>query len=68
YLAENTSGADKPEVKANIQKPLTALEHLERCGYKFVQQVVPDKLPPIDVQRMAWNTGEALFDPVVVDF
>lgn len=68
YLAENTSGAEKPEVKAKIQKPLTALEHLERCGYKIVQQVVPEKLPPIAVQRMAWKTGEALCDPVVVDF
>ena len=65
YLAENTSGAEKPEVKAKIQKPLTALEHLERCGYKIVQQVVPEKLPPIAVQRMAWKTGEALCDPVV---
>lgn len=27
YLPENTSGAEKPEVKAKIQKPLTALEH-----------------------------------------
>ena len=68
YLAENTPGAEKPEVKAKIQKPLTALEHLERCGYKIVQQVVPEKLPPIAVQRMAWKTGEALCDPVVVDF
>lgn len=68
YLAENTSGTEKPEVKAKIQKPLTALEHLERCGYKIVQQVVPEKLPPIAVQRMAWKTGEALCDPVVVDF
>ena len=68
YLPENTSGAEKPEVKAKIQKPLTALEHLERCGYKIVQQVVPEKLPPIAVQRMAWKTGEALCDPVVVDF
>ena len=68
YLTENTSGAEKPEVKAKIQKPLTALEHLERCGYKIVQQVVPEKLPPIAVQRMAWKTGEALCDPVVVDF
>ena len=64
YLAENTSGAEKPEVKAKM----TALEHLERCGYKIVQQVVPEKLPPIAVQRMAWKTGEALCDPVVVDF
>ena len=68
YLTENTPGAEKPEVKAKIQKPLTALEHLERCGYKIVQQVVPEKLPPIAVQRMAWKTGEALCDPVVVDF
>ena len=68
YLPENTPGAEKPEVKAKIQKPLTALEHLERCGYKIVQQVVPEKLPPIAVQRMAWKTGEALCDPVVVDF
>ena len=68
YLAENTPGAEKPEVKAKLQKPLTALEHLERCGYKIVQQVVPEKLPPIAVQRMAWKTGEALCDPVVVDF
>ncbi len=68
YLAENTPGAEKPEVKAKIQKPLTALEHLEHCGYKIVQQVVPEKLPPIAVQRMAWKTGEALCDPVVVDF
>ena len=68
YLAENTPGAEKPEVKAKIQKPLTALEHLERCGYKIVQQIVPEKLPPIAVQRMAWKTGEALCDPVVVDF
>lgn len=68
YLAENTSGVEKTEVKAKIQKPLTALEHLERCGYKIVQQVVSEKLPPIAVQRMAWKTGEALCDPVVVDF
>ena len=69
YLAENTSGAEKTEVKAKIlPKPLTALEHLERCGYKIVQQVVSEKLPPIAVQRMAWKTGEALCDPVVVDF
>ena len=69
YLAENTSGAEKTEVKAKIPpKPLTALEHLERCGYKIVQQVVAEKLPPIAVQRMAWKTGEALCDPVVVDF
>lgn len=69
YLTENTSGAEKSEVKEKIPpKPLTALEHLERCGYKIVQQVVPKKLPPIAVQRMAWKTGEALCDPVVVDF
>ena len=69
YLAENTSGAEKTEVKAKIlPKPLTALEHLERCGYKIVQHVVSEKLPPIAVQRMAWKTGEALCDPVVVDF
>ena len=68
FLGEYSSGADKPEVKAKIQKPLTALEHLERCGYRIVQQVVPKKLPPIAVQRMAWKTGEALCDPVVVDF
>ena len=69
YLTENTSGAEKSEVKEKIPpKPLTALEHLERCGYKIVQQVVPEKLPPIAVQRMAWKTGEALCDPVVVDF
>ena len=43
---------------------MTALEHLEHCGYKIVQQVVPEKLPPIAVQRMAWKTGEALCDPV----
>ena len=61
YLAENTSGAEKPEVKAKIQKPLTALEHLERCGYKIVQQVVPEKLPPIAVQRMAWKTDKAKY-------
>ena len=69
YLTENTSGAEKSEVKEKIPpKPLTALEHLERCGYRIVQQVVPKKLPPIAVQRMAWKTGEALCDPVVVDF
>ena len=57
---ENTSGAEKSEVKEKIPpKPLTALEHLERCGYRIVQQVVPKKLPPIAVQRMAWKTGEA---------
>ena len=66
YLTENTSGAEKSEVKEKIPpKPLTALEHLERCGYRIVQQVVPKKLPPIAVQRMAWKTGEALCDPVV---
>ena len=33
YLTENTSGAEKSEVKEKIPpKPLTALEHLERCG------------------------------------
>ena len=69
YLTENTSGAGKSEVKEKIPpKPLTALEHLERCGYRIVQQVVPKKLPPIAIQRMAWKTGEALCDPVVVDF
>ena len=69
YLTENTSCAEKSEVKEKIPpKPLTALEHLERCGYRIVQQVVPKKLPPIAVQRMAWKTGEALCDPVVVDF
>ena len=70
YLTENTSGAEKSEVKEKKipPKPLTALEHLERCGYRIVQQVVPKKLPPIAVQRMAWKTGEALCDPVVVDF
>ena len=69
YLAENTSGVEKTEVKAKIPpKPLTALEHLERCGYKIGQPVVSEKLPPIAVQRMAWKTGEALCDPVVVDF
>ena len=69
YLAENTPSAEKTDVKAKIPpKPLNALEHLERCGYKIVQQIVPEKLPPIAVQRMAWKTGEALCDPVVVDF
>lgn len=44
YLTENTSGAEKSEVKEKIPpKPLTALEHLERCGYRIVQQVVPKK-------------------------
>ena len=58
YLTENTSGAEKSEVKEKIPpKPLTALEHLERCGYRIVQQVVPKKLPPIAVQRMAWKSG-----------
>lgn len=71
YQAKETSApsAEKSTSKQKTKpKPLTALEHLEKCGFKITQQTEPGSLPPIAVQRLAWKTGEALCDPVAVEF
>ena len=65
--AENTPGTEKPKSKQKI-RIADRIGYLERCGYKITFSRSSEKLPPIAVQRMAWKTGEALCDPVVVDF
>lgn len=46
----------------------TAEEYLLSHGYTITQQVLENDLPPLAVQKLAWETGEALRDPAVAAF
>lgn len=49
-------------------EPLTAEEYLVRQGYTITQQVRQQDLPPLAVQKLAWEIGQALQDPVAAAF
>lgn len=46
----------------------TAEEYLCSHGYTITQQVRPEDLPPLAVQKLAWETGEAMRDPTAAAF
>lgn len=57
----------EPELPAAPAYP-TAEEYLTQHGYTITQQVLEEDLPPAAVQKLAWETGEALRDPVTAAF
>lgn len=59
-----------PEEPAPPAEPVypTAEEYLVSHGYTITQQVLEEDLPPLAVQKLAWETGEALRDPAVAAF
>ena len=57
----------EPELPAGPAYP-TAEEYLTQHGYTITQQVLEEDLPPAAVQKLAWETGEALRDPVTAAF
>ncbi len=58
---------EEPEPPAEPVYP-TAEEYLRSHGYTITQQVLEEDLPPLAVQKLAWETGEALRDPAVAAF
>ena len=66
YQACEASSAQE-EPPAEPEYP-TAEEYLQSRGYTITQQVLEADLPPLAVQKLAWETGEALRDPAVSAF
>ena len=60
-------GATAPEPPEE-PAPLTAETYLTGCGYTIARSVPEQALPPLAVQKLAWDTGEALRDPVAAAF
>lgn len=60
----------EPAVPAEQKPPVypTAEEYLVSRGYTITQQVQTRDLPPLAVQKLAWDTGRALADPVAAAF
>lgn len=60
----------EPAAPAEQKPPVypTAEEYLVSRGYTITQQVQPRDLPPLAVQKLAWDTGRALADPVAAAF
>lgn len=58
---------EEPAAPAEPSYP-TAAEYLTSRGYTITQQVLEEDLPPVAVQKLAWETGEALRDPAAAAF
>lgn len=71
----NYQPCEQPLTEVPVEEPAppvsafpTAEEYLVRHGYSITRQVLAENLPPIAVQKLAWETGEALQDPIAVEF
>lgn len=69
----NYQSCEMPPVEEEPEPPTepacpTAEEYLMSHGYVITQQVLEDDLPPAAVQKLAWETGEALRDPAAAAF
>ena len=64
---EPAAAPEEPPMPAEPVYP-TAEEYLRSHGYTITQQVLEADLPPMAVQKLAWETGEALRDPAAAAF
>ena len=58
----------EPAAEKEPPKPPTAEEYLLSHGYTITQQVRENELPPAAVQKLAWETGEAMRDTTAAAF
>lgn len=58
----------EPAAEKEPPKPTTAEEYLLSHGYTITQQVRENELPPAAVQKLAWETGEAMRDTTAAAF
>ena len=67
---QSCESAAAPEEQPLPAMPVypTAEEYLCSHGYTITQQVLEADLPPVAVQKLAWETGEAVRDPAAAAF
>lgn len=68
YQPCETAVTPEKPAAAPVQACPTAEDYLVSHGYTITQRVRAEDLPPLAVQKLAWETGEALRDPAVAAF